>query len=98
MSGARLKIPTRKSETARAAEGGLAGGAPRSPYRERLQLLLSGDRPRSTLLVGPPQADRDVGLTTDQIQRFIGRDDLELDAANTYLTDWLQRFGVQPAQ
>ena len=39
--------------TSRALEGGLSGGLPRSPYRERLQQLLSGARKRSALLVGP---------------------------------------------
>ena len=34
--------------------GGLRGVVPRSPYRERLQYLLSGARPRSVAVVGPP--------------------------------------------
>jgi len=40
--------------TARAVDGVLETGAPRSPYREQLTELLSGERKRSTLIVGPP--------------------------------------------
>ncbi|MCS6898563.1 MAG: hypothetical protein NZX77_02175 [Polyangiaceae bacterium] len=39
--------------TSRALEGGLPGGLPRAPYRERLRQLLGGERKRSVLLVGP---------------------------------------------
>jgi ATP-dependent Clp protease ATP-binding subunit ClpA/ATP-dependent Clp protease ATP-binding subunit ClpC len=39
--------------TTRALEGGLPGGLPRPPYRERLQQLLGGARKQPTLLVGP---------------------------------------------
>ena len=41
-------------QTARAADHSLPIGMPRSPYREHLQMLLGGDRPSPTLLVGPP--------------------------------------------
>ncbi|HEU4614683.1 MAG TPA: AAA family ATPase, partial [Kofleriaceae bacterium] len=42
-------------ETQRVASGNLRlGGVPRSPYRERLAYLLSGQRPRSVAVVGPP--------------------------------------------
>ncbi|MGE5184279.1 MAG: AAA family ATPase [Acidobacteriota bacterium] len=38
--------------------GGLRGIVPRSPYRERLAYLLSGARPRSVAVVGPPGAGK----------------------------------------
>jgi ATP-dependent Clp protease ATP-binding subunit ClpA/ATP-dependent Clp protease ATP-binding subunit ClpC len=41
-------------ETQRAASGTVRLGVPRSPYRERLAYLLSGARPRSVAVVGPP--------------------------------------------
>ena len=41
-------------ETRHASGDGLRLGVPRSPYRERLQYLLGGARPRSTAVVGPP--------------------------------------------
>ncbi|WNG27137.1 ATP-dependent Clp protease ATP-binding subunit [Cystobacter fuscus] len=40
--------------TLQAAEGSLAIGMPRVPYREQLQLLLGGERRTPVLLVGPP--------------------------------------------
>ncbi|HYH97258.1 AAA family ATPase [Hyalangium sp.] len=40
--------------TVQAAENALDVGMPRSPYREHLQLLLSGERRTPVLLVGPP--------------------------------------------
>ena len=48
------------NESERAADGRLALGRPRSPYRERLGRLLTGKRATSVLLVGPPG----VGKTT----------------------------------
>ncbi len=47
-------LRTSVNQTARAAEGRLDGGMPRSPYRERLSGLLAGDEKTSVLLVGPP--------------------------------------------
>ena len=47
-------------ESARAIDGGLALGMPRSPYREQLQHLLGGSRRRPVIVVGPPG----VGKTT----------------------------------
>jgi ATP-dependent Clp protease ATP-binding subunit ClpC len=44
--------------TQRAAELGLPLGVPRSPYRERLQVLLCGEQPRSVLVVGPPRVGK----------------------------------------
>jgi ATP-dependent Clp protease ATP-binding subunit ClpC len=41
-------------ETHRASASGLVAGVPRSPYRERLNYLLGGPRPRSTAVIGPP--------------------------------------------
>jgi ATP-dependent Clp protease ATP-binding subunit ClpC len=40
--------------TERAAQGDLATGMPRSPYREQLQLLLGAGRGQSVVVVGPP--------------------------------------------
>lgn len=48
------------NETRRAADGALAKGVPRSPYREQLALLLTGREKRSTIVIGPPG----VGKTT----------------------------------
>ncbi|HUJ62016.1 MAG TPA: AAA family ATPase [Kofleriaceae bacterium] len=45
-------------ETARIANGKVALGVPRSPYRERLAHLLSGARPRAVAVVGPPGAGK----------------------------------------
>jgi len=45
-------------ETQRMAQGTLRVGVPRSPYRERLAYLMSGARPRSTAVVGPPGAGK----------------------------------------
>src|SRR3569623_1929784 len=45
-------------ETQRMAQGALRVGVPRSPYRERLAYLMSGARPRSTAVVGPPGAGK----------------------------------------
>ncbi len=41
-------------ETQRIATGTVRLGVPRSPYRERLAYLLSGPRPRSAAVIGPP--------------------------------------------
>ncbi|MBA3395379.1 MAG: ATP-dependent Clp protease ATP-binding subunit [Deltaproteobacteria bacterium] len=41
-------------ETQRTASAAVALGVPRSPYRERLQYLLGGQRPRSVAVIGPP--------------------------------------------
>jgi ATP-dependent Clp protease ATP-binding subunit ClpC len=41
-------------ETQRASGGMVRLGVPRSPYRERLQYLLGGPRPRSVAVIGPP--------------------------------------------
>ncbi|MBM7116208.1 AAA family ATPase [Archangium primigenium] len=40
--------------TLQAAEGTLAAGMPRAPYRDQLQWLLGGERKTPVLLVGPP--------------------------------------------
>jgi ATP-dependent Clp protease ATP-binding subunit ClpA/ATP-dependent Clp protease ATP-binding subunit ClpC len=45
-------------ETQRASSGTLRLGVPRSPYRERLAYLLSGSRPRSVGVLGPPGAGK----------------------------------------
>jgi ATP-dependent Clp protease ATP-binding subunit ClpA/ATP-dependent Clp protease ATP-binding subunit ClpC len=45
-------------ETQRMAAGTLRLGVPRSPYRERLAYLMSGARPRSAAVVGPPGAGK----------------------------------------
>ncbi len=45
-------------ETQRMAQGTLRVGVPRSPYRERLSYLMSGARPRSAAVVGPPGAGK----------------------------------------
>ncbi|MBV8756890.1 MAG: ATP-dependent Clp protease ATP-binding subunit [Deltaproteobacteria bacterium] len=45
-------------ETQRMAQGTLRVGVPRSPYRERLAYLMSGARPRSAAVVGPPGAGK----------------------------------------
>ena len=45
-------------ETQRAAGGLVRLGVPRSPYRERLQYLLGGQRPRAVAVVGPPGAGK----------------------------------------
>jgi ATP-dependent Clp protease ATP-binding subunit ClpA/ATP-dependent Clp protease ATP-binding subunit ClpC len=41
-------------ETTRISGGIVRQGVPRSPYRERLQYLLGGARPRSVAVIGPP--------------------------------------------
>jgi ATP-dependent Clp protease ATP-binding subunit ClpA/ATP-dependent Clp protease ATP-binding subunit ClpC len=45
-------------ETQRMTAGTLRLGVPRSPYRERLAYLMSGARPRSAAVVGPPGAGK----------------------------------------
>jgi len=45
-------------ETQRMTQGTLRVGVPRSPYRERLAYLMSGPRPRSAAVVGPPGAGK----------------------------------------
>jgi ATP-dependent Clp protease ATP-binding subunit ClpA/ATP-dependent Clp protease ATP-binding subunit ClpC len=45
-------------ETQRVASGTVRLGVPRSPYRERMQYLLGGTRPRSVAVVGPPGAGK----------------------------------------
>ena len=45
-------------ETQRASGGIVRLGVPRSPYRERLQYLLGGPRPRSVAVIGPPGAGK----------------------------------------
>jgi ATP-dependent Clp protease ATP-binding subunit ClpA/ATP-dependent Clp protease ATP-binding subunit ClpC len=45
-------------ETQRTSAGTVRLGVPRSPYRERLAYLLSGARPRSVAVVGPPGAGK----------------------------------------
>ncbi|HTR55837.1 MAG TPA: AAA family ATPase [Kofleriaceae bacterium] len=60
-------------ETQRVANNAIKLGVPRSPYRERLQYLLSGARPRSVVVVGPPGSGK-----TTLIQQWIAdrlRDD-----------------------
>lgn len=46
--------------TARRSGAETPAGAPRSPYREQMQMLLAGSDKRSTIVVGPPA----VGKTT----------------------------------
>jgi ATP-dependent Clp protease ATP-binding subunit ClpA/ATP-dependent Clp protease ATP-binding subunit ClpC len=60
--------------TSRSLEGGLKGGLPRSPYRERLQLLLCNDRKQSTLVVGPPGSGKTT-LLNQWIADLIAADD-----------------------
>jgi ATP-dependent Clp protease ATP-binding subunit ClpC len=45
-------------ETTRVSGGIVRLGVPRSPYRERLQYLLGGPRPRSVAVIGPPGAGK----------------------------------------
>jgi ATP-dependent Clp protease ATP-binding subunit ClpA/ATP-dependent Clp protease ATP-binding subunit ClpC len=45
-------------ETHRVSSGSVRLGVPRSPYRERMQYLLGGTRPRSVAVVGPPGAGK----------------------------------------
>ncbi len=45
-------------ETHRLSAGTVRLGVPRSPYRERLGYLMSGARPRSVAVVGPPGAGK----------------------------------------
>jgi ATP-dependent Clp protease ATP-binding subunit ClpC len=45
-------------ETQRVASSSVRLGAPRSPYRERMQYLLGGAHPRSVAVVGPPGAGK----------------------------------------
>lgn len=60
-------------QTQRVADSSLALGAPRSPYREQLQMLLCGKQKRSVVVVGAPQVGK-----TSLIQRWI-KDLLEAD-------------------
>ena len=50
-------------ETQRISAGTIPLGMPRSPYRERLAYLLSGQRPRSVAVVGPPGAGKSSLIT-----------------------------------
>ncbi len=61
------------NESERAADDRLTAGRPRSPYRERLNRLLGGERATPVLLVGPPGAGK-----TTLIHRLIA-DLLEAD-------------------
>jgi ATP-dependent Clp protease ATP-binding subunit ClpA/ATP-dependent Clp protease ATP-binding subunit ClpC len=45
-------------QTSRAVDGTLPLGVPREPYRSILMRLLGGDRPRSTIVVGPAGAGK----------------------------------------
>ncbi|MET0402863.1 MAG: AAA family ATPase, partial [Cystobacter sp.] len=58
--------------TLQAAEGSLAAGMPRAPYREQLQALLGGERRTPVLLVGTPGSGRRTLL-----RRFVAE---QLDA------------------
>jgi ATP-dependent Clp protease ATP-binding subunit ClpA/ATP-dependent Clp protease ATP-binding subunit ClpC len=60
--------------TSRSLEGGLKGGLPRSPFRERLQLLLCNERKQSTLVVGPPGSGKTT-LLNQWIADLIAADD-----------------------
>jgi ATP-dependent Clp protease ATP-binding subunit ClpA/ATP-dependent Clp protease ATP-binding subunit ClpC len=53
-------------ETQRVASHGVRLGVPRSPYRERMQYLLGGARPRAVAVVGPPGAGK-----TTVIQQWV---------------------------
>ena len=64
--------------TLQAAEGTLAAGMPRAPYREQLQWLLGGERKTPVLLVGPPGCGKRTLL-----KRFVA-DQLEADGFSTH--------------
>jgi ATP-dependent Clp protease ATP-binding subunit ClpC len=74
--GYRLLSKLGANLTGRAIEGGLRPGLPRSPYRERLQLLLCGERKQPALVVGPPGSGKTT-LLHQWVLDLVASDDYE---------------------